>query len=242
MGDAESTGNEAQRRRTACAWARSVHALDEEQERIHAGVVTQSMEGDGKDSLWRAMNVIGGGQGTSAEAKEVPEKVVVAVEERWKAGEMQEPLPQGEAGWQAYVKGEKDGRTTRVGGMGGEEWIQSEGLQGGERLSGLQEDTGVWRGEGSECRNLVEEGEGVRGSVWGQEEAVNRSTARERVRQGLCRGAHARASLGSQRGHTVASSEGRPSKCGAGSVRSTEGIEWNSNARQHGHGRGERRH
>ena len=34
------------------------------------------------DSLWRAMNVIEGGQGTSAEAKEVREKVVTAVEER----------------------------------------------------------------------------------------------------------------------------------------------------------------
>ena len=96
--------SEAQRRRTACARARSEHALEGERERIGAGVVTLSTEGDRKESLWRAMNVIGGGQVTSAEGKEVPEKVVVAVEERWKAGEMQEPLPHGEAGWQSYVQ------------------------------------------------------------------------------------------------------------------------------------------
>ena len=42
------------------------------------------------------MNLIEGGQGTSAEAKEVREKVVTAVEERWQAVEMQEPLPRGE--------------------------------------------------------------------------------------------------------------------------------------------------
>ena len=95
MGDEEGTRNEAQRRQTACAWARSERALDRERERIHAGVVTQSAEGHGMESLGRAMNVIEGGQGTSEEAQEVPEKVVAAVEERWKAGAMQEPLPQG---------------------------------------------------------------------------------------------------------------------------------------------------
>ena len=42
MGDAESTGNETQKRRTVCAWTRSERALDDERERIHAGVVTQS--------------------------------------------------------------------------------------------------------------------------------------------------------------------------------------------------------
>ena len=104
MGDAESTGSEAQRRRTACAWARSERAMDGARERIHAGVVTQSMEGDRMDSLWRAMNVIEGGQSTSAEAKEVREKVVTAVEERWQAGEIQEPLLLSKAGWQAYVR------------------------------------------------------------------------------------------------------------------------------------------
>ena len=68
MGDAESTGSQAQRRRTACTWARSERMLDGKREGIHTGVVTQSMEGDGLDSLWRAMNVIEGGQGTSEEA------------------------------------------------------------------------------------------------------------------------------------------------------------------------------
>ena len=110
MRDVESTGSEAQSRRTACAWARSEQALDGERERIHAGVVTQSMEGDGNDSLWRAMNFIEGGQGTSEEAKEVREKVVAAVQERWKAGEMQEPLPQEETEWQAYIQKMLQGR------------------------------------------------------------------------------------------------------------------------------------
>ena len=73
MGDAESTGSEAQRRRTVCAWARRERALDGDREQIHAGVVTQSMEGDGMDSLRRAMNVIEGVQGTSEEAREVRE-------------------------------------------------------------------------------------------------------------------------------------------------------------------------
>ena len=82
MGDAANTRSEAQRRRTAGAWAWSERALDGERERIHAGVVTQSMEGNKTDPLWRVMNVIEGGQGTSEKAKEVREKVVAAVEER----------------------------------------------------------------------------------------------------------------------------------------------------------------
>ena len=68
------------------------------------------MEGDGADSLWRAMSVIEGGQGTSAEAKEMPERIVTAVDDRLQAGEMQEPLTQGETGWQgmygSWYKGE----------------------------------------------------------------------------------------------------------------------------------------
>ena len=51
MADAESTRSEAQRRRTACASARSERALDGERDRMRAGVVTQSMEGDVMDSL-----------------------------------------------------------------------------------------------------------------------------------------------------------------------------------------------
>ena len=81
--DAESAGSETQRRRTACAWTTSERALEGERERIHAGVVTRSMEGNGMYSLWRAIDVIEGGPVTSAEAKGVREKVVSAVEERW---------------------------------------------------------------------------------------------------------------------------------------------------------------
>ena len=65
----ESARTETQKRRTACAWTGSERAFEGEQDRIHAGVVTQGMQGDGVDSLWRAMSVIEGGQGTSAEAK-----------------------------------------------------------------------------------------------------------------------------------------------------------------------------
>ena len=105
----ESARSETQIRRTACAWTRSGKALEGEQERIHAGVVTQGMEGDGVDSLWRAMSVIEGGQGPSAEAKEMRERVVTAVEERLQAGEMQ-----GETGWKEYVRKLVQGR--RMGG------------------------------------------------------------------------------------------------------------------------------
>ena len=66
------------------------------------------------DSLWRAMCVIEGGQGTSAEVKEVRARVVTAVEERLQAREMQEPLPQGETGWKEYVPKLVQGR--RMGG------------------------------------------------------------------------------------------------------------------------------
>ena len=66
--------------------------------------MTQSMEGEGIECLWRAINVIERGQGTREELKEVPDKVVATVEERWKAGELQAPLPPGETGWQAYIR------------------------------------------------------------------------------------------------------------------------------------------
>ena len=94
----------------ACAWTRSERAFEGEQDQIHAGVVTQGMEGDGVDSLWRAMGVIEGGQGTSAGAKEVRAGVVTAAEERLQAGEMQEPLPQGGTGWKEYVRKLVQGR------------------------------------------------------------------------------------------------------------------------------------
>ena len=61
--------------------------------------------------------------------------------------------------------------------------------------------------------------------VWGHEEAVKRSTAREGDREGLCRGAQERVSVGSEGGHSVASSKSRPSTCVVGSVGSVEGNE-----------------
>ena len=109
--DAEIARSETQRRRTACAWARSERALEGERERIHAGVVTQSMEGDGMDSLWRAMNAIEGGQGTSAQAKGVKEKVVTAVEETWQAGRCRSPCrsrkPDGRSTYGSCYKGKR---------------------------------------------------------------------------------------------------------------------------------------
>ena len=110
----ESARTETRKSRTACAWTGSERAFEGEQDRIYAGVVTQGMGGDGVDSLWRAMGIIEGGQGTNAEAKEVQARVVTAVEERLQAGEMQEPLPQGETGWKEYVLKLVQGR--RMGG------------------------------------------------------------------------------------------------------------------------------
>ena len=168
--------------------------MDGARERIHAGVVTQSMEGDGMDSLWRAMNVIEGGQGTSAEAKEVREKVVTAVEERWQAGEMQQPLPQGEAGWQAYVRKLLQGRR-----MGGPPEVEAWAVRSGYRVKVYRETK-----DGAGYKKIQEYGgeKGVRVRilwkktrvyevVWGQEEAESRSTAREAEGEGLCRGAQA---------------------------------------------------
>ena len=95
----ESARSWTRKRRAACAWTGSERTFEGKQHRIHAGVVTQGMEGDGVDSLWRAMSVIEGGQGTNEEAKEVRARVVTAVGERLQTGVMQEPLPQGETGW-----------------------------------------------------------------------------------------------------------------------------------------------
>ena len=217
MGDAQNTESEAQRRRTACAWARSERALDGEREQIHADVVKQSVGCDGMDSLWRAMNVIEGGQGTSAEAKEIREKVVAAVEERRQAGEMQEALPQGKAGWQAYVRKLLQGRR-----MGGPLEVEASGVRSGYRMRVYRETN-----DGTRYRKCQEYG-GEKGVsvgilwrkrrvyevVWGQEEAVNISKAREGGGEGLCSGAQARMSMGSRREHSVASSESQRSTCG----------------------------
>ena len=129
MGDTENTESEGQRRGTACAWAQSERAFDREQERIQAGVVAQSMEGDVMDFLWRAMNVIQGGQGTREDAKRVRDKVFATVAERWKAGELQKPLPPGETAPQVYIQKIVQGRR-----MGGASEVEAWERQGGYRM------------------------------------------------------------------------------------------------------------
>ena len=59
--------------------------------------------------------------------------------------------------------------------------------------------------------------------VWGQEEKMKGSKAREGDGEGICRGALARAKVGSERGHAVTSSDSWPSTCGAQSLGSTGG-------------------
>ena len=130
----ESARSETRKRRTACAWTGSEGAFEGEQDRIHGGVVTQGMEGDGVDSLWRAMSVIEGGQGTSAEVKEVRARVVTAVEERLQAEEMQEPLPQGETGWKEYVRKLVQGRR-----MGGPPEVEAWAVKNGYRVKVYRE-------------------------------------------------------------------------------------------------------
>ena len=130
----ESARSETRKRRAACAWTGSERAFEGEQDRIHAGVVTQGMEGDGVDSLWRTMSVIEGGQGTSAEAKEVRARVVAAAEERLQAGVMQEPLPQGETGWKEYVRKLVQGRR-----MGGPPEVEAWAVKNGYRVKVYRE-------------------------------------------------------------------------------------------------------
>ena len=61
--------------------------------------------------------------------------------------------------------------------------------------------------------------------MWGHEEVESESTAREAEGEGLCRGAKARVSVGSERGHRVASGESLSLTCGVASVWGTEGNE-----------------
>ena len=61
--------------------------------------------------------------------------------------------------------------------------------------------------------------------VWEHDGPEKGSTAREEGREGSGGGAQVRVGVGSERGHSVASGESRPSTCGAGSVGSTEGNE-----------------
>ena len=60
--NAEDDVVEAQRRKRACAWSQREQAYEGARERISAGVVAQSVEGDGKDSLWRLLGLIKGGK------------------------------------------------------------------------------------------------------------------------------------------------------------------------------------
>ena len=188
----ESARSETQKTTTACAWTGSERALEGEQDRIHAGVVTQGMEGDGVDSLWRAMSVIERGQGTSAEAKEMRQRVVTAVEERLQAGEMQEPLPQGKTGWQEYVRKLVQGRR-----MAGPPEVEAWAVKNGYRVKVYQE---TKDGEGY---MKVQEYGGEKGVqvgflwrktrvyqvVWEHDEPEKGSTAREAERAGSGGGA-----------------------------------------------------
>ena len=89
---------------------------------------------------------------------------------------------------------------------------------GYRRIQGYGEEKGV--SVGMLCKKTR-----VYNVVWGQEGEVKRGAAREGDGEGICRRAPARASVGSGRGHSVASSDSRPSTCGVGSVGSTEGHE-----------------
>ena len=57
------------------------------------------------------------------------ERVVTAVEERLQAGEMQEPLPQGETGWKGYVRKLVQGRR-----MGGPPEVEAWAVKNGYRV------------------------------------------------------------------------------------------------------------
>ena len=59
--------------------------------------------------------------------------------------------------------------------------------------------------------------------VWEQEGEEKGGTAGEGGEEDKCRGAPARANVGTERGHSVTSSHSRPSTCGRGSGGSTEG-------------------
>ena len=183
----KSARSETQKRRTACAWTGSERAFERKQDGIHAGVVTQGMESDGVESLWRAMTVIEGGQGTSAEAKEMPERVVTAAEERLQAGEMQEPLPHGETGWKEYIRKLVQGRR-----MGGPPEVEAWAVKNGYRVKVYRETK-----DGEGYRKIQEYGGGkgvqfgilsrktrVYQVVWEHEETGEGSTTGEGGRAG----------------------------------------------------------
>ena len=223
MSDTVSTESEAQQRRTACAWAQGERAVEGERERIQASVVAQSMEGDGMDSLWRVMSVIEGRQGTHQEAKEVRDRVVATVEERWK---LKEPLLRGEPGWQVYIQKMVKGR--RKGGLPeAEAWAMGGGYRitvygetthgaGYRKIQEYGEENSIWAGILWKRTTVYE-------VVWEQEGEGRGRAAGDEGDKEKCRGAAARANVGRGRGHSLTSSDSRPSTWGAGSVGSTEG-------------------
>ena len=241
----ESARSETQKRRAACAWTGSERTFEGEQDRIHAGVVTQGMEGDGVDSLWRAMSVIEGGQGTNEEAKEVRAKVVAAVEERSQTGVMQEPLPQGETGWKEYVRKLVQGRR-----MGGRPEVEAWAVESGYRVKVYQETK-----DGEGYRKIQEYGGEKRMTVgilwrktrvyevvWEHEEAGEGSTTGEAGRAGTGKG-HRLGCAREANGDTVL----RWARVGRRRVErgvwgARRGTKRNSNARRHGRGRGGRWH
>ena len=115
---------------------------------------------------------------------------------------MQEPLPQGKAGRQAYVGKLLQGRR-----IGGAPEVEAWAVRSGYRVMVYRETK-----EGASYRKIQEYG-GEKGVsvgilwkktrvyevVWGQKEAESRTTAREGEGEGLCRGAKARVSVGSER-------------------------------------------
>ena len=215
----ESARSETRKRRAACAWTGSERTFQGEQDRIHAGVVTQGMEGDGVDSLRRALSVIEGGQGTNEEAKEVRARVVAAVEERLQTGVMLEPLPQGETGWKEYVRKLVQGR-----GMGGPPEVEAWAAKNGYRVKVYRETK-----DGEGYRKIQEYGGEKRVTVgilwrkmrvyevvWEHEETREGSTTGEAGRAGTGGGAQVRVGAGGERGHSVASGESLPSTWGTG--------------------------
>ena len=241
----ESARSETRKRRAACAWTGSERTFEGEQDRIHAGVVTQAMEGDRVDSLWRAMSVIEGGQGTNEEAKEVRARVVAAAKERLQTGVMQEPLPQGETGWKEYVQKLVQGRR-----MGGPPEVEAWAAKTGYRVKVYRETK-----DGEGYRKIQEYG-GEKGMtvgilwgktrvyevVWEHEGTGEGRTTREREEQARA-GGHRLGWAREANEDTVLRRAGvgrRRVERGVWGVR--RGTKRNSNVRRHWRGRGRRVH
>ena len=226
MCDTVSSKGDTERRKTACTWAQGEQALEGKQERIRAGVLAQSMEGDGMDSLWRVMNVIKGGHCSQEEAKKVRDRVVATVEERWKAGELKEQLPPGQTGWQVYIQKMVQGKR-----IGGAPEVKAGAEGGGYKVTVYRETK-----DGLGYRKIKGYGEQsgkragiswkktrVSAATWEKEGEGTGSAAGEGGDHENGRGAATRAIAGSDREQSVASNDSRPSTCGAASVRSAEG-------------------